>query len=182
MKLSALFLITSLTAAYVLALAAACWLLSIPGPIVKLSIVLGAFLVVLSWIDARHGILPDHLTFPLIALGLISSWWLNLDPLYWRIISAIAAAGIIVAINLIYRKLRNVDGIGYGDAKLLAASGAWLGLLALPTVVIWACATGLIQVLIMARRGAQVSGTTTLAFGPHLAFGTWLTWLFGALG
>ncbi len=99
-----------------------------------------------------------------------------------RLISAFVAGVSILAINLVYRKLRDTDGIGYGDAKLLAASGAWLGLFAIPTVLLWACASGLILMLTRALRGGALSRSSALAFGPHLAFGTWLVWLFGAIG
>ncbi|MEM7426929.1 MAG: A24 family peptidase [Pseudomonadota bacterium] len=172
----------ALIAAYLTTLLLAVWLISLPVHVVWLSLILGAGLVLLSLIDMREGVLPDWLTLPLLAAGLFVSWWFAFGPPLWHVLGAIGGGVTIVAINLGYRKVRKVDGIGYGDAKLLAASGAWLGLLALPTVLLWACATGLFQVLLMARTGTEVSGRTALAFGPHLAFGTWLTWLFGAVG
>jgi leader peptidase (prepilin peptidase)/N-methyltransferase len=68
-----------------------------------------------------------------------------------------------------------------GDAKLFAASGAWLGAQALPTVLLWACVTALGVVLLAHVRGRRIAATTAIPFGSFLAFGTWLVWCLGPL-
>ena len=153
-----------------------------PAEVLVLTALLAAILIALSLHDLVSGLLPDYLTLPLIAAGLLAAWWFQFDSLTWRTVSAFAGGVFIVVTNLVYRFVRGTDGIGYGDAKLLAASGAWLGLTALPTVLLWACATGLSLILVRAASSGEVSGQSALMFGPHLAFGTWLVWLFGAIG
>ena len=71
--------------------------------------------------------------------------------------------------------------MGLGDAKLLAASGAWLGAGALPTVLLWATGSALVCVLVASRRNPALTGASRLPFGPFLAFGIWLVWLYGPL-
>jgi len=103
-----------------------------------LDCLLGWGLLTLAWIDAEHLLLPDILTLPLILFGLGAAWYLRWPPL------VDAAAGAAVGylsfrlLALAYRWLRGRDGLGAGDAKLLAAGGAWLGWQALGDVVLGA--------------------------------------------
>jgi leader peptidase (prepilin peptidase)/N-methyltransferase len=69
--------------------------------------------------------------------------------------------------------------MGLGDAKLLAASGAWLGAEGLPGVLLWASGSALVGILIARWRGETLSASTRVPFGPFLAFGTWLVWVYG---
>ena len=88
-------------------------------------------------------LLPDALTLPLILAGLGAT--LLYDPADITEHAAAAAAGYLAfrAIEIAYRRLRGRDGLGQGDAKLMAAAGAWLGLAPLPTVVFMAAVFGL---------------------------------------
>jgi leader peptidase (prepilin peptidase)/N-methyltransferase len=141
--------------------------------------VLGWTLLTLAWIDARTFRLPDVLTLPLILGGLAQAAWLEPDRLIER---AIAAAGAYTALFLMawfYRVVRKRDGLGLGDAKLLAAGGAWLGIVALPWVVIFGSMLALGWVLVMRLRGTRVSGGLRIPFGPFLAAGIWGAWLIG---
>ena len=79
----------------------------------------------------------------------------------------------------VYRRVRGREGLGLGDAKLLAAAGAWLGWQALPSVVLIAAACGLALALATALGGGKLGWTSRIAFGPHLALAFWLVWLFG---
>jgi leader peptidase (prepilin peptidase)/N-methyltransferase len=79
-----------------------------------------------------------------------------------------------------YRLVRGREGMGAGDAKLLAAAGAWLGLTPLPLVVLLAALLGLATAGVLALFGRTVRATTALPFGPCLALASWLVWLHDA--
>jgi leader peptidase (prepilin peptidase)/N-methyltransferase len=142
------------------------------------SCLLGWCLLTLAWIDALSMLLPDILTLPLLLAGLGLA-----DPanVFWH---ALGAAGGYLGLGCVawcYHALRGRQGLGEGDAKLLAAAGAWLGVAALPWVVLLAALGGLGWALFLAVRGRTVEATTALPFGPFLAAATWLLWLnFGA--
>ena len=90
-----------------------------------------------------------------------------------------AGFAAFAAIASIYRRARGREGLGLGDAKLLAAAGAWLGWQALPSVVVIAAASGLALALATALGGSKLAWTSRIAFGPHLALAFWLAWLLG---
>jgi hypothetical protein len=77
-----------------------------------------------------------------------------------------------------YRRLRGRAGLGLGDAKLLAALGAWVGLSDLPAVLVLACCLGLVAAGVLALSGRQVTGTTAIPFGPFLSAAGWVWWLY----
>lgn len=129
-------------------------------------------LFALAVIDFRTLILPDVLTFPLIGFGLAFAYWHGI------FVNAIIGAAVgyagLVALELAYKKLRGVDGLGRGDAKLLAAGGAWCGWAGLPFILLIASASGLLHALLLSRSGAEADNK--LPFGPHLALGIFLSW------
>jgi leader peptidase (prepilin peptidase)/N-methyltransferase len=94
-----------------------------------------------------------------------------------------AAAGFVAfaAVAEIYRRLRGRDGLGLGDAKLLAAAGAWLGWQALAGLVLIAAVIGLAAVLVRSLAGRPMEPTSRIAFGPALAAAFWIVWLYGPL-
>jgi leader peptidase (prepilin peptidase) / N-methyltransferase len=143
-----------------------------------LDCVLGWWLLVLGWIDLRCWLLPDVLTLPLIVAGLAITVWL--DPQRLGACALGAALGYL-GLRLLgwaYRSFRGGEGIGQGDAKLLAASGAWLGAAALPQVILLAASTALAAALAMRLAGIRLGPRSPLPFGPFLALATWLLWLF----
>ena len=77
----------------------------------------------------------------------------------------------------VYRRLRGREGMGLGDAKLLGAAGAWVGWQGLAGVLLIAAVTGLATAVVLRR----TSLSDALPFGPFLALGIWLTWLYGPL-
>ncbi|GGE46981.1 prepilin peptidase [Marinicauda pacifica] len=140
------------------------------------SLVLLPALAVLAWIDARTYRLPDILTLPLIAAGLAAALWL--DRNIWLHLSGAALGYLVfVGIELAYRQLRDRDGLGRGDAKLLAAGGAWCSVAALPLIVLLASVTALCCVFALRLAGQEVSARTLMAFGPFLAFAIALVWI-----
>lgn len=151
-----------------------------PG-VPAVSILLATALAACSAIDVYFHRLPDVLTLPLAAAGLIVSFATGAAPLWWSAVSAGLGFLLLAGVACAYRYVRGRAGLGLGDAKLLAASGAWLGAGALPTVLLWATGSALVCVLIASRRNAQLTGASRLPFGPFLAFGTWLVWLYGPL-
>jgi leader peptidase (prepilin peptidase)/N-methyltransferase len=142
--------------------------------------VLGWGLLALAWIDWTHLRLPDALTLPLVLLGLAET--ALLDPAAAADHAAAAALGYLAfrAVAWGYRRLRGRAGLGMGDAKLLAASGAWVGLAALPNVVLAGALLGLATAALQSLRGGLGPGprrTTPIPFGPGLALATWGVWL-----
>jgi leader peptidase (prepilin peptidase)/N-methyltransferase len=143
------------------------------------SVGLGWTLLTLAAIDQRHLVLPDVLTLPLIPAGLLVAYGLGDSMLPDHLLGAIAGFGVLAALAWTYRRLRDREGLGPGDAKLLAAAGAWLGWQALPSVVLIAAASGLALALAASRGGGKLAWTSKISFGPHLALAFWLVWLFG---
>lgn len=143
------------------------------------AVVLCSILIVLTVVDIEWYLLPDILTLPLLviglALGALESW----EVAAARLAAAVAGYATLYLVAVAYERFRGYSGLGLGDAKLLAAAGAWLGAAALPSVVLVAAASALVFVAAMRLRGVLVTRTTVLPFGPFLAFGTWLIWLYG---
>ncbi len=140
---------------------------------------LGWTLLALAWIDLEWFILPDALTLPLLLGGLAATWLAEPDALADAALGAALGWLVFAAVAAGYRALRGRDGLGGGDAKLLAAAGAWLGWQALPEVMLLAAlaALGVVGTVRLAR--GQTSNGGKLAFGPWLALATWLVWLYG---
>lgn len=151
------------------------------GWLLLASCLLGWTLLTLAVIDAREMLLPDPLTLPLIPLGLLSVFALDPEKLPAHSLATLGGFVLFEAIARLYRRLRGRDGLGQGDAKLLAAGGAWVGPFGLPSVILVGALSGLIFALIRRLAGRPLTGTSELSFGPHLALGIWLVWLYGPL-
>jgi leader peptidase (prepilin peptidase)/N-methyltransferase len=95
------------------------------------------------------------------------------------VLGAFAGFAALALIASVYRRVRGREGLGLGDAKLLAAAGAWLGWHGLPSVVLIAAVSALAVALAAASGGGKLAWTSRIAFGPHLALAFWLVWLFG---
>jgi leader peptidase (prepilin peptidase)/N-methyltransferase len=147
------------------------------GGAVWLDCILGWWLLALGWIDARHWLLPDALTLPLAVAGLAAA--LAIDPADFtgRLFGAAVGYLALRAVAWLYRRLRGRDGLGEGDAKLLAAAGAWVGVAGLPQVVLIAALAGLVAALCLRLAGVRLGPASALPFGPFLALATWLVWL-----
>ncbi len=149
------------------------------GWVLWASCILGWCLLTLAAMDMRSMVLTDSLTLPLVAAGLAVSWALGTGTLYDA--AAGAALGFLsfALIGWLYRRLRGREGLGLGDAKLLAAAGAWLTWPALPSVVALAALTGLATALARSLVRQSLPVGERLPFGPHLGAATWLVWLYG---
>lgn len=142
---------------------------------------LGWVLLTLAWIDARHLILPDILTLPLIPAGLACAWLLAPATVDRQLLGAAAGFALSWAVRWLYHRLRGREGLGLGDVKLLAAAGAWVGWPGLPGVLLIAATAALAVTLAQALARGRLDAGRPIAFGPFLCLGLWLTWLFGPL-
>ncbi len=155
------------------------------GPVttslVLLSLFLAAALIALSIMDLRTMRLPDTITLPLAAMGPILAYALGWGDPLWHIGSAMAGFLCLALLSQAYLALRRRAGLGLGDAKLLAGAGAWLGLEALPSVLLWACGAALLAVFAALLLNRRIEASTPIPFGPFLSLGFWLVWLYGPM-
>jgi leader peptidase (prepilin peptidase)/N-methyltransferase len=151
-----------------------------PLPLALVTALLGWWLLLIAVLDLRHHWLPDRLTLPLVPLGLAAAWAGWGPPLPERIAGAAIGWAALLAIALVYRALRDREGLGGGDPKLLAALGAWVGAWHLPAVLIGAGLLGLAAVAAMRLRGQAVSATSRLPLGTLMALAAWPLWLIAA--
>jgi len=139
----------------------------------------GWWLLALGWIDARRWLLPDALTLPLLVAGLAAAAAFDPEQLTDRALGAALGYLSLRVVALLYRVLRGREGLGHGDAKLLAASGAWVGAMALPQLVLGAAVSALSAAACLRLAGVRLGAHSALPFGPFLALMTWLIWLLG---
>jgi leader peptidase (prepilin peptidase) / N-methyltransferase len=150
------------------------------GEGIWLDCLLGWWLLALAWIDIRRWLLPDALTLPLVIAGLAAAAAFDPEGLTERALAAAIGYLSLRLVALIYRGLRGREGLGAGDAKLLAASGAWVGTAALPQLILLAATSALAAAACLRLGGIRLVARSALPFGPFLALATWLIWLFGA--
>jgi leader peptidase (prepilin peptidase) / N-methyltransferase len=154
----------------------------VSGWLLWVSCFLGWSLLTLSLIDLRTYRLPDFLTLPILLAGLAVTWLTWPSALPDHLFGAVLGYGGVAGLAWVYRWLRGRDGIGLGDAKLLAAGGAWLSWQALPGVVLSAALLGLSVALLGYLAGRiSLKGATPVPFGPCLAAVIWASWLYGPL-
>jgi len=134
-------------------------------------------LVALTFIDADTQLLPDDLTYPLIWAGLLLNVNGTFVPLRDAVIGAAAGYLALWTIYWAYKLVRGREGMGYGDFKLLAALGAWMGWTTLPAIVLTASLVGAvvgIALMVVNRRGFDYQ----IPFGPYLAAAGLITFLY----
>lgn len=135
-------------------------------------------LIALAFIDLDHQYLPDSITLPLLWLGLL----LNLNQTYIDIESAVigAAAGYMIlwSVYMVFKKLTGKEGMGFGDFKLLAVFGAWLGWQALPAIILLSSMVGAIIGILLIIMHRHQRGVP-IPFGPFLAAAGWIALLWG---
>jgi leader peptidase (prepilin peptidase)/N-methyltransferase len=166
-------LVELLTAALGLLIA---WLLG-PSLATVMSLLLMYMLVALTFIDLDHKLLPDQLTLPLMWLGLVvNSFGLltSLQDAFW---GAVAGYMSLWLVYWAFRLATGKHGMGYGDFKLLAALGAWLGWQALPIIVLVSAVAGVIVGLALRIRAVKTD--PQMPFGPFLSAGGLVYLLWG---
>lgn len=135
-------------------------------------------LLALSMIDADHQLLPDAITLPFLWIGLVLSLFPVFADIHSALIGAVAGYLSLWIVYQLFKLLTGKEGMGFGDFKLLALLGAWLGWQALPMIILLSSAVGAIlgsAMLIIQGRGHQ----QTIPFGPYLAIAGWIALLWG---
>ncbi|GGB89593.1 prepilin peptidase [Pseudoduganella buxea] len=144
-----------------------------------LATLLFAFLLIaLTFIDADTQLLPDDLTYPLLWAGLLVNINGTFVPLADAVIGAAAGYLVLWTVYWLFKLATGKEGMGYGDFKLLAALGAWLGWTMLPTIILLSSIVGAlvgIGLIVFARRGRG----NPIPFGPYLAAAGMIALLFG---
>ncbi|UGQ49170.1 A24 family peptidase [Massilia endophytica] len=135
-------------------------------------------LIAMTFIDADTQLLPDDLTYPLLWAGLLMNLNGTFVPLQDAVIGAAAGYLVLWSIYWLFKLLTGKEGMGYGDFKLLAALGAWLGWLMLPTIILLSSLVGAIVgigLIVFAKRGRN----NPIPFGPYLAAAGLIALLYG---
>ncbi|MEL6463988.1 MAG: A24 family peptidase [Pseudomonadota bacterium] len=133
------------------------------------SVWLGAVLAWICLVDLRRFQIPDAASLGLVAVGLGFSPWSALITPAFALVGASIGYGVFAGIGALFFRWKGEDGLGLGDAKLLAAAGAWLGPRDLPILVAVAAISALCFAALTQRR--------RIAFGPWLAAAFWTIWL-----
>nr|WP_240355778.1 A24 family peptidase [Pectobacterium polaris] len=145
-------------------------LLWLPGMALWGALILLSFLLALTVIDIKTLLLPDVLTLSLLWMGLLFNLSETFVPLNDAVVGAMAGYLSLWLLYWVFKYATGKEALGYGDFKLLAALGAWLGWQALPNLVLVAALSGLVVTLVW--RGLRKEDTAKpLAFGPWLAMG-----------
>ncbi|MEQ9931471.1 prepilin peptidase [Pectobacterium parvum] len=145
-------------------------LLWLPGMALWGALILLSFLLVLTVIDIKTLLLPDVLTLSLLWMGLLFNLSGTFVSLNDAVVGAMAGYLSLWLLYWAFKYATGKEALGYGDFKLLAALGAWLGWQALPNLVLVAALSGLVVTLVW--RGLRKEDTAKpLAFGPWLAMG-----------
>lgn len=141
-------------------------------------------LIALSGIDIDHQLLPDNMTLPLVWLGLLLSLATTVPniglPVDTRssIVGAVAGYLSLWSVYHVFKLVTGKEGMGYGDFKLLAALGAWLGWQMLPLIILSSAFAGaIIGITLIAVRGRDRN--IPIPFGPYLAAGGWIALMWG---
>jgi leader peptidase (prepilin peptidase)/N-methyltransferase len=156
-----------------------------PGWEALMAVALTVVLVVISMIDADTQLIPDSIVLPLMWLGLAMSLFhpmIGANTLFIgpkdAIVGAMAGYLTLWSVFWLFKIVTGKDGMGYGDFKLLAALGAWLGWQQLPMIIMMSAVVGaVINITLILARGKDRS--IPIPFGPYLAAAGWITMIWG---
>lgn len=135
-------------------------------------------LIALTFIDVDHQLLPDKITLPLMWLGLFFNLFGVYTDLTSSVIGAIAGYLSLWSLYHLFRLITGKEGMGYGDFKLLAALGAWLGWQYLPIIVLLSSLVGAvvgITLVLLQKHQRDIP----IPFGPYLAAAGWIALIWG---
>lgn len=137
-------------------------------------------LIALSFIDFDRQLLPDSMTLPFLWLGLTLNLFGVFTDLRSAVIGAIAGYLVLWSVYKLFKLITGKEGMGYGDFKLLAVLGAWMGWQSLPMIVILSSVVGaLVGIGTIAVAGRDKN--LPIPFGPYLAVAGWITLLWGSV-
>jgi leader peptidase (prepilin peptidase)/N-methyltransferase len=135
-------------------------------------------LIALTMIDFDHQLLPDSITLPFLWVGLALSLWNVFVTSEQAILGALAGYLSLWTVYWVFKKLTGKEGMGYGDFKLLAMLGAWMGWQMLPVIILLSSAVGAaVGILLILFRGRDRN--IPIPFGPYLAAAGWIALLWG---
>lgn len=138
-------------------------------------IILSVVFLIIFFIDLKHYIIPNSLTYSMMILGFIKSFVPNLDPIFPNFLNSLIGGllgyGIIWSIIYFYRQFKKKEGMGLGDAKLFAVIGFWFGWISIPFVVFLSSIIALLSVLPDLLRSSKKL-SSQIPFGPFIILGT----------
>jgi leader peptidase (prepilin peptidase)/N-methyltransferase len=135
-------------------------------------------LIALTGIDTETQLLPDNMTLPLVWAGILVNYFGVHTDLPSSVIGAIAGYMLLWTIYHLFKLMTGKEGMGYGDFKLLAALGAWMGWQFLPLMVLMSSAVGAVVGLILMGSG-KLQRNKPMPFGPFIAATGWITLIWG---
>ena len=146
-----------------------------------LLIILSFAFIIIFFIDLKHFIIPDVITYPMMVLGFLKSFDPNLNEIFpnyiFSLIGGIFGYGIIWSIIYFYKQVKKKDGMGLGDAKLLAVIGFWFGLDAIPFIIFLSSTIALLSVVPdLIKKTKKLS--TQIPFGPYIIIGNLIFLVF----
>lgn len=142
-------------------------------------LVLAMILLALSIVDFSRGILPNSLTLLLGLFGLLQSMIVGRPTSLDALIGSLSCASLLLGLAVAFRQLRGTDGLGFGDIKLGAAAGLWLGWEPIPWMLLIASVLALVFVLTRALWLRRLDRFERTAFGPFLSAGVLASWASG---
>jgi len=154
------------------------WVVGSAGTPLLGALLLTWALIALTMIDVDHMLLPDSITLPLLWLGLLFNVFGTFASLQDAVIGAMAGYIVLWSVYWLFKLMTGKEGMGYGDFKLLAALGAWMGWQTLPMIILLSSLVGAvigIGLMILQRRGKDIP----MPFGPYLAIAGWIAFLWG---
>ena len=145
-----------------------------------LLMILSLSFIIIFFIDLKHFIIPNEITFSMMALGFLKSFDPNLNSLFPNYINSLIGGllgyGIIWSIIYFYKQVRKKEGMGLGDAKLFGVIGFWFGWIAIPFVIFISSVIALISVVPSLLKNSRTM-SSQIPFGPYIIIGT-LIFLF----
>ena len=146
-----------------------------------LLLILSLSFLIIFFIDFKHYIIPNVLTFSMMSLGFIKSFLPNLHPMFPNYINSLIGGifgyGIIWSIIFFYKQIRKKEGMGLGDAKLLSAIGFWFGWFSIPFVIFLSSIIALLSVVpSLINKSKKFS--SQIPFGPYIILGTLIYLIF----
>ena len=140
-----------------------------------LLIILSIFFVIIYFIDLKHYIIPNELTYTLMVIGFLKTYFTDTNSFMFpdyiqSVIGGLMGFLIVWSIIFIYKKLKNIEGMGLGDAKFLSALGFWFGWVSLPFILIFSSIIALsFSIPSLIKKTKTMS--TQIPFGPYLILG-----------
>ena len=142
-----------------------------------LLIILSLSFIIIFFIDLKHFIIPNEITFPLMALGFAKSFDPNLSSIFPNYINSFIGGlfgyVIIWSIIFFYKQIRKREGMGLGDAKLFAVVGFWFGWISIPYIIFISSLTALISVIPSLLK-KRIKLTSQIPFGPYIVISTFI--------